>query len=70
MQPDELIALKQEAKRKKITNRELAEVVGLSESMISKVLNYHAFTSDYNYAKMKHYIKNKQAFVWMKMPVN
>ncbi|MGD6831412.1 helix-turn-helix domain-containing protein [Sutcliffiella halmapala] len=67
---DEVRQIKEDAKRKGITNRELAEVVGLSVSMISKIFNYKASTSEHNFAKMKHYIKTKQTYIWVKMPVN
>ncbi|WBL16348.1 helix-turn-helix domain-containing protein [Sutcliffiella sp. NC1] len=69
MEREELRKLKVEAKSKNITNRELAEVVGLSESMISKVFNYKATTSEHNLAKMKHYVETKRIYKWVQVPI-
>ena len=67
---EEIRLLKEEAKQKSISNKELSEVVGLSVSMISKIFNYKASTSEHNLAKMKHYVSTKKVYKWVKVPVN
>ncbi|WP_038112159.1 helix-turn-helix domain-containing protein [Tuberibacillus calidus] len=70
MTRDEILQLYTEKKRKRITNKSLAEAIGCSESLISHYFNFNCNISPEKEQKLVNLIHQAKEYRWQKVCVD
>lgn len=69
MKRNEIDLLYLQKKKKGLTNKNLAAMIGCSESLLSKFFNHQCSLSQENLNKLTSEINNAKEFVWKRVEV-
>ncbi len=70
MTKHEILELYLEKKRKKITNKSLAEAIGCSPSLLSHFFNFECNLSDEKLIKLKELINQAKEYEWQRVAID
>lgn len=70
MTKSQIIELFMEKKRKKLTNKSLAEAIGCSPSLLSHFFNCECNLSEEKLRKLKQLINQAKEYKWQRVPID